>query len=159
MRVRWLLVCAALACFPANSLSVLGQDKTPPKVATANAPVKLAHGGTYIHVRNGTTRALDFTLFVECAAGGTGKFDKQFKLKPGDTAVWRLDAVHVVSTSHEKGTVYYRLGLVGKDPANGKEHRWGLIGGPGMYGKERHSIDEASASSSRHIHVQPIGDI
>lgn len=121
-------------------------------------PVKLASAGTYIHVRNGTRRSLDFTLYVECNKGGTGKFDRHIQVAPGDTAIWRLGAEHKVLMTQVKGTSYYRVGLVGKDAANGKEYRWGLVGGPGMYGKERQVADAKGASFQRHIHVQPIGE-
>ena len=78
MRVRrCLLLCAALLLCPSLFLgAVRGEDKPAPKVASKAATVstKLVDEGTFIHVRNGTTRALDFTLLVECTAGGTGSW-------------------------------------------------------------------------------------
>jgi hypothetical protein len=125
--------------------------------APAWAAKKLNDGGTYIHVKNSTNKTLAFDLFVECANEGTGKFDKQLTLEPGQTAIWKLSAGHKVATLTKSGKSFYRVGLVGKDMETGKNYQWGLVGSDGMFGKEKPS--ETETESYRNIVVQPIGSL
>src|SRR5690606_34935203 len=87
----------------------------------AAAPAEAADpNGTRVCVKNGTNRTLVFDLFVTVAGRGTGKFDSRIRLQPGDTAVWNLPAGYQISAKQKEGHMYYKVGLVGEDPTNGK---------------------------------------
>lgn len=130
-------------------------------VALTASPVlaakKLNNGGTYIHVKNSTNKTLQFDLFVECANEGTGKFENHLTVEPGQVAVWKLAAGHVVATQMKDGKAFYRVGLVGKDLESGKNYQWGVVGSDGMFGKEK--LSETETDSYRNIVVQPIGKL
>jgi hypothetical protein len=154
------LPLSALAPAAATAADPAAKPSTPAKAA-AETPAPPA--GTYIHVKNGTNLSLKFCLYVECAGAGTGKFDKEFQLKPGEVGIWRLGQNYRVATSQHNGSKLYRLGLIGTD-VHGLQHRWGTLGGHGMVGNEQQkpAPDQPATSgtpvSYRHILVRPAGD-
>lgn len=121
-------------------------------VALNAAPASAEERGTFIHVKNGTNKTLKFDLYVNCAGAGLGKFDNMKEVGPGQVVVWHLPAGRSVATQVKDGQTYYGVGLVGADES-GKSVAWGLVGGSGMIAKEK------AGQNSKHILVQPIGQL
>lgn len=156
------LASAALAKIPDPKIPAAPAPSATAKPDLSGSPThSIRPGGTYIHVKNGTNAELKFDLFFETPNGRIGKFDSRLSVKPGQTAIWRLKAPHVVRNLNHDGKEMYRVGVVGVD-SEGRSYRWGVVGGHGMQGFERQSVetsDTHGAQTYRNIHVRPVGSL
>jgi hypothetical protein len=119
------------------------------------------NAGTYLYVVNGTNMPLQFSLYYETTAGVRGKFDSSKILIPGKVTKWRFNPGKIIRTS-KKGVInFYHVGLVGTNPRTGKRYVWGSVGGQGMFGNEKETIEHDSGVQQlyRNIVVKPTGSL
>ena len=132
-----------------------------PVVNAESAEFASAKAGTYLYVVNGTNVPLQFSLYYETADGTKGKFDSTKVLIPGKVTKWRFNPEKIVRTS-KKGLVnFYHVGLVGTNPRTGKRYVWGSVGGQGMFGNEKDTVEKDSGVQQiyRNIVVKPTGSL